>query len=183
MMFVLVIFLVIKSSYEQFECGKILTGVNFALVGVKEITAPWAVSMGIYEGDEYKVKCTGTLVTPDILVTAAHCLRHYEGRWVVRAGVTEKNATGGVEASFKRVSSHPEYNWPQMYYDIGVALLNESMPLSASISTLCLPDSPYDVSTIYDDGVTVQGWGVTNEATAGVNLTEIDVTFSKKDVK
>ena len=175
MMFVYVIFLLIKSSYEQRECGKILTGVSFALEGVKETTAPWVVSMGVYEGDEYKVKCTGTLVTPDILVTAAHCLRHYEGRWVIRAGVTEKDAKGGVEASFKRVSSHPEYNWPQMYYDIWVALLNESMPLSASISTLCLPDSPYDVDTKDGQGVTVQGWGVTNGATAGIKLNEIDV--------
>ena len=179
-MFVYVIFLLIKSSYEQRECGKILTGVSFALEGVKETTAPWVVSMGVYEGDEYKVKCTGTLVTPDILVTAAHCLRHYEGQWVIRAGVTHKDDTGGVEASFQRTNSHPEYNWPLMYYDIGVALLNESMPLSASISTLCLPDSSYDVSNIYDDGVTVQGWGVTNEATAGVNLTEIDVTVRSR---
>ena len=179
-MFVLVIFLVIKSSYEQLECGKILTSVNFALVGVKERTAPWVVSMGVYEGDEYKVKCTGTLLTPDILVTAAHCLRHYEGQWVVRAGVNNKDAKGAVEASFQRINSHPEYNWPKMYYDIGVALLNKSMPLSASISTLCLPDSSYDVDTMYNYGVTVQGWGVTNGAIAGINLTEIDVTVRSR---
>ena len=46
--------------------------------------------------------------------------------WVVRAGVNNKDDKGGVEASFKQIRSHPEYNWPQMYYDIGVALLNES---------------------------------------------------------
>ena len=180
LLFVTVIYLVIESSHEQRECGKIPTIVNFALVGVKERTAPWVVSMGIYEGDEYQVKCTGSLLTPDILVTAAHCLRQFQGRWVVRAGVNNKDDKGGVEASFKQIRSHPEYNWPQMYYDIGVALLNESLPLSASISTLCLPDSPYDVSTIYDDGVTVQGWGVTNGATAGENLTEIDITVRSR---
>ena len=89
------------------------------------------------------------LVTPDILVTAAHCLRHFEGQWVVRAGVKEQNAKGGLETSLKRISSHPEYSWPQMYYDIGVALMNESLPLSGSISTLCLPDSPHNVTTLY----------------------------------
>ena len=180
MMFVTVIFLLIKSSYVQSKCGKILTSVNFALEGVKERTAPWVLSMGIYEGDEYQVQCTGSLLTPDILVTAAHCLRQFQGRWVVRAGVNNKDDKGAVEASFQRINIHPEYNWPQMYYDIGVALLNESMPLSASISTLCLPDSSYDVDTIYDDGVTVQGWGVTNGATAGENLTEIDVTVRSR---
>ena len=180
MLFVTVIFLVIKSSYEQRECSKILTSVNFALEGFKERTAPWVVSMGVYEGDEYQVQCTGSLLTPDILVTAAHCLRQFQGRWVVRAGVTNKDDKGAVEASFQRINSHPEYNWPQMYYDIGVALLNESMPLSASISTLCLPDSSYDVSTLRDHGVTVQGWGVTNGATAGENLTEIDVTVRSR---
>ena len=180
MLFVTVIYLVIKSSHEQHECGKILTGVNFALVGVKERTAPWVVSMGVYEGDEYKVKCTGSLLTPDILVTAAHCLRHFQGRWVVRAGVNNKDDKGAVEASFQQIRSHPEYNWPQMYYDIGVALLNESLPLSASISTLCLPDSSYDVDTMSGQGVTVQGWGVTNGATAGIKLTEIDVTVRSR---
>ena len=79
MLFVTVIYLVIESSHEQRQCGRILTGTNFALVGVKDRTAPWVVSMGIYEDDEYQVKCTGSLLTPDILVTAAHCLRH-EGR-------------------------------------------------------------------------------------------------------
>ena len=180
MMFVLVIFLVIKSSYEQLECGRIMTSVNFALVGVNERTAPWVVAMGIYDDDEYKVKCTGTLVTPEILVTAAHCLSQYEGQWVVRAGVTEKDAKGAVEASIKRFSIHPEYNWPQMYSDIGVALLNESLPLSDSIFTLCLPDSSYDVDTMDGQGVTVQGWGVTNDETAGIKLTEIDVTVRSR---
>ena len=52
MMLLTVIYLVIESSHEQLECGKIPTVVNFALVGVKDRTAPWVVSMGVYEGDE-----------------------------------------------------------------------------------------------------------------------------------
>ncbi len=180
-LFAFVIHVVIRNSYEQRECAKILTGVNFALEGEGNRNAPWVVSMGIYEGGKYMVKCTASLVTPDIIVTAAHCLREFPGQWVVRAGVTHKNANGAVEASFKQISIHPEYNWPKMYYDVGLALLNESLPLSGSISTLCLPDSPYDVTTIDNDGVTVQGWGLTTEGGAGENLTEIDVTIRSRE--
>ena len=90
-LFAFVIHVLIRSSYEQRECGKILTSVNFALEGAGNRNAPWVVSMGVYEGGEYMVKCTGSLVTPDIIVTAAHCLRLFQGQWVVRAGVTDKN--------------------------------------------------------------------------------------------
>ena len=180
-LFAFVSHVVIRSSYEQRECGKILTNVNFALEGAGDRNAPWVVSMGIYEGGEYIVQCTGSLVTPDIIVTAAHCLRHFQGQWVVRAGVTDKNANWAVKASFKQISIHPEYSWPQMYYDVGLALLNESLPLGGSISTLCLPDSPYDVTTMDRHGVTVQGWGVTNKGGAGENLTEIDVTIRSRE--
>ena len=180
MWLVLLISLVIQSS-QELDCGMLLESTNFALEGEGDLISPWVVSMGIYEGGEYKVKCTGSLVTPDIIVTAAHCLRQFQGRWVVRAGVKDMREQGAIEASFKQVSIHPDYDWPLMYYDVGVALLNESLPLSDSISTLCLPDSPYDVTTMDNDGVTVQGWGVTNDGEAGQNLTEIDVTVRSRE--
>ncbi len=180
MLLFLLIFLVIRNSDERLECGKILTSVNFALEGAGDWNAPWVVSMGVYEEGEYIVQCTGSLVTPDILVTAAHCLRQFQGQWVVRAGVKNKNAKGAIEVSLKRISIHPDYNWPRMYYDVGLALLNESLPLSGSISTLCLPDSPYDVTTMDNYGVTVQGWGLTNFGEAGQNLTEIEITVRSK---
>ena len=49
MLFLLVTSIVIQSSHGQFECGKIVTGVNFALEGAGDWNAPWVVSMGIYE--------------------------------------------------------------------------------------------------------------------------------------
>ena len=180
MLLFLLIFLVIRNSDERLECGRILTSVHFALEGAGDWKAPWVVSMGIYEEGEYKVKCTGSLVTPDIIVTAAHCLRQFHGQWVVRAGVKDRSAKGAIEASLNRISIHPDYSSPLMYYDVGVALLNESLPLSDSISTLCLPDSPYDVTTMDNYGVTVQGWGLTDEGGAGQNLTEIEVTIRSR---
>lgn len=181
MLLVWLIFLVIRDSQGREGCGKILTSVNYATEGAGDWIAPWVVSLGVYEGGEYKVQCTGSLVTPDTLVTAAHCfVEKFRGLWAVRAGVKDQRFRGAVETSIKRISIHPEYSSPRVYYDVAVAVLIESLSLRDSISTLCLPDSPYDVSTIYNYGVTVQGWGVTNEATAGVNLTEIDVTVRSR---
>ena len=182
MFWVLFISLVISDSRAQEECGKILASVNYAIEGAGDWIAPWVVSLGVYEGGVYKVQCTGSLVTPNIIVTAGHCLREAKssGLWVVRAGVADMRLKRGVETGIKRISIHPEYNWPKMYYDIGVALLNQSLPLSGSISTLCLPDSPYDVTTIDNYGLTVQGWGNTLRGVAGENLTEIDITVRSR---
>ena len=182
MFWVLFISLVISDSRAQEECGKILASVNYAIEGAGDWIAPWVVSLGVYEGGVYKVQCTGSLVTPNIIVTAGHCLREAKssGLWVVRAGVADMRLKRGVETGIKRISIHPEYYSPEVYFDVGVALLDESLPLSASISSLCLPDKPYDVTTMDGDGVTVQGWGVNNDGVTGNTLTEIDVTVRSR---
>ena len=181
MLLVWLIFLVIRDSHGREECGKILTSVNYATEGAGDWIAPWVVSLGVYEGGEYKVQCTGSLVTPDTLVTAAHCfVEKFRGLWAVRAGVKDQRFRGAVETSIKRISLHPEYSSPRVYYDVAVAVLNESLPMRDSISTLCLPDSPYDVTTMDGDGVTVQGWGRDNDGVIGQTLTEIGVTVRSR---
>ena len=58
MWLVLLISFLIQSS-QELDCGMLLENTNFALEGAGDLIAPWVVSMGIYEGTEYKVKCTG----------------------------------------------------------------------------------------------------------------------------
>lgn len=55
---------------------------------------------------------------------------------------------GTVETSIKRIGIHSENTSSRVYYVVRVAVLIESLPLRGSISTLCLPDNPYDVTTI-----------------------------------
>ena len=49
-----------------------------------------------------------------------------------------------IERNIVSFSHHPDYNYPESYFDIGVAKLNESVPSNAfgTIRPICLPTIP-----------------------------------------
>ena len=171
---VLFISLLIRGSHQG--CGQLLRAVDLATSGGEEGGGPWVVALGVYVEGELRVECTGSLLTPDTLVTAAHCFRagYDVGAWVVRAGVSDQRFAGVQETGIRRTVSHPDYSSPQVYYDVALAVLEDRLPLGPSISTLCLPDISY-VLTMEGDSVTVQGWGQDDDGVIGQTLTEIEV--------
>ena len=50
----------------------------------------------------------------------------------------------GIERKMKNVAFHPEYNYPESYYDVAIATLNETVPEDAfkTIRPICLPRNP-----------------------------------------
>ena len=122
-------------------CGLTLGNVNFAAEGdARQRTSPWMVALGLYEGEQFLVECSGSLLTPATIITAAHCL-HTPGL-VARAGVSNLRYRGGQEAGVRGVVLHPAYTPPRVYYDVGLARLEGSLQLSAKVAPLCLPASP-----------------------------------------
>jgi len=137
------------------------------IIGGSETTissAPWMVQLAYYDdvtGDGYF--CGGTLVAPNKVLTAAHCVSGLD--WVkngaVLAGTTDlDDTTTGTVAGVWRQWNHPHYNDVTVQNDIAVLTLDR--PLEQQWKTLVAAGD----TASYTPGktATVYGWGLTSGA-------------------
>jgi secreted trypsin-like serine protease len=133
-----------------------------AIVGGSEASdAPWAVALTDASGNLF---CGGTLVAPDRVVTAAHCLTE---RLAVTARekaaeeirVVTGHRRDGTPAKVKSVWRHPDYQDVTKGDDVAVLTLAEPLPGE----TLPLVDANDTASYAPGTEATVLGWGRTAE--------------------
>lgn len=117
-------------------------------------------------GAGYENFCTATLIAPDVVLTAAHCL--LDGWGATRDPSTvfflvgQDVATPDHVFSIQELHAHPGYDWDAAH-DIGVALLSEPAHLAVSgIEPIPFNGDPLEAGFV---GVTVQnvGYGVTHD--------------------
>ena len=116
---------------------------------------PWQVYILIERDSGEKQKCSGTLVSKDVVVSAAHCFDLYGDRLktiTMFLGVDNQNisniASHNVLTRYPKLRDdnspmlfiHPEYDYPDR--DIAVIILNREVKLDASITigAVCLHD-------------------------------------------
>ena len=86
-------------------------------------------------------------------MTAAHCLfeestgqkrDNNEDLLVVLGSNDPIENTGGIERRIVNFTHHPEYVFPESYFDVGIATLSNGVPESAfkSARPICLPPKP-----------------------------------------
>ncbi len=133
----------------------------------KEGQFPWMawVKYG-GSGNGYEKACSGTVVAPNVILTAGHCMseggKTFEaGKYTVVTGSIDRNSPSAVRSTVSKVIPHPSF-----YYGGGAleghdaGLLVLSKPITAP--PIALATSPSDSNLlVFEETLYEAGWGLT----------------------
>lgn len=116
-------------------------------------TWPWQVALINHHQVPF---CGGTIITPQFVLTAAHCVRR---KMFIRAGEHDLTVDEGTEQEI-RVSGvyiHPNFSRETVDSDVALLRLERPLKMNKYVSNACLP-SKRDNLSINTLG-TILGWG------------------------
>jgi len=119
---------------------------------------PWIVSLQMGESHF----CGGTLVAPNVVITAAHCVVDGTPDRIVAGAHDHYRQNASVQITRPaRVQAHQRYNADTTMHDIAVITLARPLTFNQFVQPACLPETGETVA----EGTqgTVAGWGLTRE--------------------
>lgn len=163
-------------SLQCVECGRQQSASRIIGGSAAKLSQwPWQVSLH-FLGSHV---CGGTLISPDFVVTAAHCFPSSNpsftdaSNWRVYGGVVSQTS---LPAPFlvKKIILHESYS--QITNDYDIALLKLSAPVNFNnvVQPVCLP--AFDQSFSHGDKCWTSGFGTTEEGAAKSSPDLMEVT-------
>ncbi|XP_032935629.1 LOW QUALITY PROTEIN: chymotrypsin-C-like [Catharus ustulatus] len=120
---------------------------------------PWQISLQYSRSDAWHHTCGGTLIAPQWVLTAAHCISSSLTYRVVlgKQDLAVDDEAGSVAVGVEKTIVHEKWNSILVLNDIALVKLAEEVQESDTIRAACLPDAGKVLANDYPCYVT--GWG------------------------
>ncbi|XP_075293468.1 chymotrypsin-C [Opisthocomus hoazin] len=120
---------------------------------------PWQISLQYISSNAWHHTCGGTLIAPQWVLTAAHCISSSLTYRVVlgKQDLSEDNEAGSVAVSVAKTIVHEKWNSLLIINDIALVKLATAVEESDTIQAACLPPSDLILENDYPCYIT--GWG------------------------
>ncbi|GFY41941.1 chymotrypsin-like elastase family member 2A [Trichonephila inaurata madagascariensis] len=119
---------------------------------------PWMVALHFND----RFICSSFLISPTIVMTAAHCVQFEDG---VEPGSAFYGIVGNIRREgpetriqFSEVAAHPRYG-TNSEYDIAVLRTTSPVEMGGNIQAVCLPRAGREFDLVY---IHAMGWGATS---------------------
>ena len=180
-----------EDPIDQSQCGnRNVNGVGAKIEGLSESESqfgewPHMCSvMGSLLGEQTHF-CGASLISPGVVLTAAHCVRRYvgsPGQLRIRCGEWDLRKDNEdlphQEREVQNIVMHPEYNYDlknisNYKYDIAVLFTAEVFIMNRHINTICLPS----LNDRFDGRQCIAtGWGRNQETLKKKTMPIVDNT-------